>query len=76
MAFSILFKRPFVNIEISGDKDGVTMSVRIVSVLKMFGLEDRAQTLDEPLKIDFTRRDEVLPAEREKAFKFLSEALT
>ena len=39
----------------------------------MFGLEDRFAPA-EPMEIDFTRRDEVLPCERAKAFNFLAEA--
>ena len=79
--FSILFKRPFINREIERDGSGVAMESRIVTLLKMFGLEDRRTsgekvfTAQEALAIDFTRRDEVLPRERAKAFKFLSEAL-
>lgn len=75
VAFSVLFKRPFINLELSNDPLGVSMSNRITSLLKLFGLADRTQMLAEPLKIDFTRREEILPIEREKAFKFLSEAL-
>ncbi len=75
VAFSILFRRPFINREISNDKLGVSMSNRIKTLLKLFGLEDRTQMHADPLKIDFARRDEVLPLERAKAFKFLSEAL-
>lgn len=75
VSFSILFKRPFINLEVSNDKGGVSMYSRITSLLKLFGLEDRTQMLADPLKIDFTRRDEVLPFERARAFKFLSEAL-
>ena len=79
-AFSILFKRPFLNREIENDSEGVSMSLRIPSLLKLFGLEDRTASdgnrkLDTILNVDFTRREEVLPLERTKAFKFLSEAL-
>ena len=55
--------------------------MRIPSLLKMFGLEDRTVYTDEfnkiesPLEIDFSVRDKVLPLERMKAFKFLSNAL-
>lgn len=81
VAFSILFKRPFINRELDNDPDGVAMLPRMISLLKLFGLEDRSPrrdkifTADEALTIDFTRRDEVLPHERIKAFRFLSEAL-
>ena len=63
-AFSTLFKRPFI----VNKKD-----VRISSFLKDFDLKDRFAPAD-PLKIDFARRDEVLPIERARAFEFLSEA--
>lgn len=80
-AFSILFKRPFINRELDGDSLGVSMSMRLTTLLKLFGLQDRQSfgekifTADEALTIDFARRDEILPLERAKAFNFLSEAL-
>lgn len=80
IAFSILFRRPFFNREIVGD-GGISMSTRMLTVLKLFGLEDRRTfgekifTAEEALKIDFSRRDEALVRERAKGFKFLSEAL-
>ena len=79
--FSILFRRPFINREISKDNMGVAMSSRITSLLKLFGLEDRRPTPDKALtaeavmNIDFSQRDEVLPFERARAFNFLSGAL-
>ena len=82
VAFSIIFKRPFINREIDNDDLGRTMLVRLTSLLKLFGLEERQSfgsktfTAEEALTIDFTRRDKVLPAERSKAFNFLSEALS
>ena len=78
--FSILFKRPFINCTKNYQGMGVP-SMRIPSLLKMFGLEDRTVYTDEfnkiesPLEIDFSVRDKVLPLERMKAFKFLSNAL-
>ncbi len=69
-AFSILFKHPFVVNGLRSQNDP-----RLESFLKLFGLEDRMQTLADPMKIDFARRDEVLPIERLKAFHFLTEAL-
>ena len=75
VAFSILFKRPFLNIEIANDSSGASMSNRITTLLKLFGLENRTQMLAKPLEIDFTRRDEVLPLEKKKAFRFLANAL-
>lgn len=68
-AFSTLFRHPFIVNNLRGKNDP-----RLISFLKLFGLEDRFNPA-EPMKIDFTRREEVLPLEREKAFKFLSEAL-
>ncbi|MBQ3335983.1 MAG: polysaccharide pyruvyl transferase family protein [Selenomonadaceae bacterium] len=82
VAFSILFKRPFINREIENDKSGVSMSNRMMTVLELFGLKDRRPsaekffTAKEALAIDFTRRDEVLPVERAKAFNFLAGALS
>lgn len=81
VALSILFKRPFLNREMPDDASGVSMASRIESLLKLFGLEDRRTfgekifTADEALTIDFSRRDEVLPIERARAFNFLSTAL-
>ena len=82
VAFSILFKHPFINREISDDPNGISMSRRITGLLKLFGLENRRTFGDEKvfspkdsLKIDFSRRDEVLPLERAKSFKFLAESL-
>lgn len=81
VAFSVLFNRPFLNREVDNDKGGVSMASRMTSLLKLFGLENRRTsgkkifTADEALTVDFTRRDEVLPVERDKAFNFLSEAL-
>ena len=81
VAFSILFKRPFINREILNDESGVLMANRIITFLKIFKLENRRPpeeknlTLEEIFTIDFTHRDELLPLEREKAFKFLENAL-
>ena len=80
IAFSTLFKRPFVNCEYD-DETTQSMGTRIPSLLKMFGLENRTvytkefNKIKSPLEIDFSRRDEILPQERMKAFKFLSKAL-
>lgn len=78
-AFASIFKRPFIVYRQKHLK--ANRFSRVGSLLKLFNLSERATNLkleieiDEPLKIDFTRRDEVLPIEREKSFKFLSEAL-
>lgn len=81
ITFSILFKRPFINLDYD---DSVTksMSLRIPGLLKMFGLENRVTTsmnnyrVESPLEIDFSTCDKVLPLERAKAFKFLTNALS
>lgn len=67
-AFSVLFKHPFILNGLRSNNDP-----RLKSFLNMFGLEDRFAPA-EPMEIDFTRRDEVLPRERAKAFNFLAEA--
>ena len=78
VVFSILLKRPFMNVEFN---DAMFMSTRIPGLLKMFGLENRIMTtdkifsIDSMLEIDYSTRDKILPLEREKAFKFLSNAL-
>lgn len=69
VAFSTLFKRSFIVNVLRIKND-----IRMASFLKLFGLEERKNPA-EPLKIDFARRDEVLPIERTRAFKFLSTAL-
>ena len=68
-AFSSLFKIPFILNALRNIKD-----TRLRSFLSLFGLIDRMTNVVEPMKIDFTRRDEVLPIERAKAFNFLAEA--
>ena len=76
-AFSILFKRPFW---VYGETEN-SMS-RKTSILKMFGLENRIAkpqdnySVESLLEIDFSVRDKILPYERAKAFKFLTNALS
>lgn len=78
--FSILFRRPFVSYEYY-NQHTLRECLRIPGILKMFHLENRLATaqngykIDSPLEIDFSTRDKILPAEREKAFKFLKTAL-
>ena len=78
-AFSSLLKKPFIVYRV-GNLRGTRFS-RLNSMLELFGLSERATDLnlktklDDPLKIDFTRCEEVLSAEREKAFNFLANAL-
>ena len=68
MAFSTLFKHPFVLNGLRSKNDQ-----RLLSFLKLFGLGNRFNPAD-PMNIDFTHRNEILPVERARAFKFLSEA--
>ncbi|MBR3498235.1 MAG: polysaccharide pyruvyl transferase family protein [Selenomonadaceae bacterium] len=78
-AFANIFKKPFIVYRVG--KLRTTRFSRLGSLLEMFGLSDRVSdmalniNLDDPLKIDFTRREEVLPLERKKAFNFLANAL-
>lgn len=79
MAFALIFKCPFIVYRTKHLKDN--RFSRIGSLLNLFNLSERTTNLKleidlaDPLKIDFTRRDEVLPIERVKAFTFLAEAL-
>lgn len=78
-SFAIIFKRPFITYK--SLRAVIERFSRLESLLTLFGLSDRATETDlkikvaDPLAIDFSRRDEVLPRERAKAFKFLSKAL-
>lgn len=78
-AFATIFKRPFITFKIG--RDVIKRFSRIESLLELFGLSERETDtnlklkVDDPLKIDFTRRDEILPLERAKAFNFLAKAL-
>ena len=80
VAFSVLFKKPFINREYDDEKSK-SMSLRIPGFLKMFGLENRIALpqndykIDSPFEIDFSVRDKILPQERLKAFNFLANAL-
>lgn len=78
LAFSTIFKRPFI-LCVTPEEWMDRKFSRIKSLLELFGLTERAVDIKlniaEPLNVDFTRRDEVLPVERDKAFKFLSNAL-
>lgn len=79
-AFALNFKRPFIVYKIQRGRMVQRFS-RLESLLELFGLSDRATDTDleikikNPLEIDFARRDEVMPIERERALKFLSTAL-
>ena len=80
-AFSILFKRPFVIYVAKNSWSDQTFE-RMNSITKMFNLQDRVTTsttnykVKSPLEIDFSVRDKILPYERAKAFKFLTNALS
>lgn len=75
-AFSILFRKPFVNIGVNLEND-----MRLPSILKMFGMENRVATVENNFEIenllapDYSLRDKTLPTWREKSFKFLADAL-
>ena len=79
-AFALNFKRPFIVCKVQRGRMVQRFS-RLESLLELFGLSDRATDTDlqlkieNPLAIDFTRRDEVLPIEQAKALKFLATAL-
>ena len=78
-ALASIFRRPFIVYRYG--KLRTTRFSRLGSLLELFGLSERVSdldfkiSLDDPLEIDFTRRDEVLPLERKKAFTFLTNAL-
>lgn len=76
-AFSILFNKPFI--AIVNKKRGAS---RFYSLLKTFGLENRAITEEESIdlslireEIDFVEVNKILDKEREKSRIFLKEAL-
>lgn len=75
---SVLFNRPFINFESDLIK---SQSTRIPEILKMFGLESRimqmgkSYSINSLLEIDYSTRDKILLQERNKAFKFLLNAL-
>ena len=76
MAFSMLFKRPLVILL----GHAVSTFGRIQSLLDLFSIKDcklQGQNYDsvKPFDIDYSMREKVLSAEREKAFNFLSNAL-
>lgn len=77
-SFASIFKRPFIVYKTG--KLRTTRFSRLGSLLELFNLSDRVITedfstgIDAPLKIDFTRCEEVLPLERKKAFQFLANA--
>lgn len=79
-AFATIFKRPFI-IYRTGSNNVLSRFSRLESLLELFGLENRLTDLDlkikvdDPLKINFTRCEEVLPLEKTKALRFLANAL-
>ena len=78
-ALATIFKRPFIVYRVGMLR--TTRFSRIGSLLELFGLSERATDtalkvrVADPLEIDFSRRDEMLPRERFKAFRFLARAL-
>lgn len=77
--FSIIFHTNFATIDRSKYKN-VDMSTRLLTLLKMFGFENRfLRTKDDLKKIkydcDFTMVDDIIDKEREKALSFLKVAL-
>lgn len=81
VAFSVLFKKIFVNHELPFDFLSEVMSLRIPGLLKMFDLEDRIANSENDYKIsnlfeiDYSTRDKILPVERAKSFRFLTDAI-
>jgi len=79
-AFAINFKTPVIVYKVQIGRMVQRFS-RLESLLGLFGLSDRATDVDlelkmeDPLQIDFTRRDEAIVAERTKALTFLKVAL-
>ena len=76
-AFAILFNKPFI--AIVNQRRGAS---RFYSLLKTFGLENRAITEDESIDltliredIDFVKVNKILNIEREKSLIFLKDAL-
>ncbi len=78
-SLATIFKRPFIVYRAGGLR--TTRFSRIGSLLELFNLSERATDtalkvrVATPLEIDFSRRDEMLPRERFKAFRFLARAL-
>ncbi|MBR0260477.1 MAG: polysaccharide pyruvyl transferase family protein [Selenomonadaceae bacterium] len=77
-AFASIFKKPFIIYKIGKLRSRFS---RVASLLELFGLSERVAdtnlkfNVEDALKVDFSRREKVLPLERKKAFKFLTEAL-
>lgn len=76
MAFSIIFNKPFFAINGMAD-------MRICTILTTMGLESRSvktEDLDEKLKtifeIDFTKANQEIKKQQERAKKFLLNALS
>lgn len=79
-SFALILKRPFIVYKLQLGRMVQRFS-RFESLLELFGLSERATDVDleikpeDPLQIDFSRRDEVLPVERERSLDFLKTAL-
>lgn len=77
IAFSIIFQRPFVVYARRGAADNMTS--RMDTVLGKFGLEDRWKhrlSEDAYLNCDYSRVEELMKAEQEKALCYLRDVLT
>lgn len=72
IAFSIIFKKPFIAYTRE------PMNSRLVTLLKLFGFEDRWANLLSPnnyLDCNHLHTDEILRSEQEKSFGFIKKAL-
>ena len=75
--FSILFNTPFAVIE-KEDKEGESMHSRIETLLSKFSFENQLVSgeIDKAIfEMDFSKVEDVLKIEREKADKFVKEAI-
>ena len=74
--FSIIFKRPFIAINRSANNATGDMSTRLISILRLFGFENRFVQKVEDLpddywNCDFSGTDEIIENERKKSLEFL-----
>jgi hypothetical protein len=75
--FSIIFEKPFVVFERTSKHP--SMNSRITTLLKIFSLESRLWTeniiANEIMKIDYSKKDDVLAKEKMKTIRYLRKAL-
>ena len=72
IVFSIIFKRPFAVYERKGKE--CRMTSRMDTLLKKFGFENRWKNMLSPekyLDCDFSKTDEIIDREKEKAFDYI-----